>query len=107
MKTIAALLVALAPSLAGAEQGYNPDYYKELINLGLSNEAHQYAVNWAGTGDAEAEIALARELIERDPKVAIEFACGNRSFDAFFRDKFVLQANLRLAGSETQPIRCK
>lgn len=104
--------LALGVSQAGAECAYNADYVEELRSLGLNQQAFQYALTWAGSGNPDAEYEVALSLVEgrgvtANPLAAIKYACGNRQFDGVRRDKIIIQGNLRLASAEHEPVRCK
>ena len=60
---MAAVLAAFAVP-AASEPSYNSVFYKELILLGLDREAFLYALRWAGDANSEAELAVARALLD-------------------------------------------
>lgn len=112
MKSILVVaLIALAPSLASAQQKYNADFVTELHSLGLHEAAFDYALIWVGNGDPEAEFEIASLILEgigttADPIAAIHFACGDRQMSNYEVDKIVIKANLRLIGTSEKVHRC-
>jgi hypothetical protein len=99
---LAVALAAMATPVL-AEPAYDAAYYDQLTGLGLEREVFLYALRWAGDANSEAELAVARALldgigVEENPMAAISIACRSRTFDEWERSKLVLQANLRLAG---------
>ena len=107
---IAAALAALAaPALA--EPAYNPNFYKQLTTLGLEREAFLYALRWAGDANSEAELAVARALldgigVEENPMAAAAIACRSRKIEEWEVHKILLQANLRLMGKVDGQVEC-
>lgn len=112
MRTILfATALSLSASYASAESAYSPNYFMQLTALGLEREAFQYALTWAGQYNSDAESAAANALIEGigvevNPKAAIAIVCRSRTMSDFDRRKFLIQANLRLAGQTELPISC-
>ena len=112
MRTILiAAALSLSASQATSESVYSPSYFMQLTALGLEREAFQYALTWAGHYNSDAESAAANALIEGigvevNPKAAIAIVCRSRTISDFDRRKFMIQANLRLAGQTELPIRC-
>lgn len=103
--------VALGASQSYAEEAYNADFVAELRGLDLGQEAFQYALTWAGTGEPKAEIEVIYSLIEgrgikADPLAAMQFACGPRTMDDFFVQKALIVGNLRLSGTGAEVVRC-
>lgn len=107
---MAAALAALAvPALA--EPAYNPTFYSELIALGLEREAFLYALRWAGDANSEAELAVARALldgigVEENPIAAIAIVCRSRTLDERDRSRLVVHANMRLIGEMDGQVKC-
>ena len=112
MRTILiAAALSLSASHAASENAYSPNYFLQLTALGLEREAFQYALTWAGQYNSDAESAAASALIEGigvevNPKAAIAIVCRSRTISDFDRRKFMIQANLRLAGQTELPISC-
>lgn len=108
---VIAVALALSASSAHAEATYNADFVEELRSLGRAQEAFQYALTWAGSGDPDAEIEVVYSLLEgrgvdSDPIAAMAFACGPRTMDQFYVQKALVAGNLRLAGSGVEIVRC-
>lgn len=75
---MAAALAVLAAPVA-AEPAYNSNFYKELVVLDLEREAFLYALRWAGDANSEAELTVARALldgigVEENPMAAAAIA---------------------------------
>ena len=105
------IIVAIGSTSAIAEERYNTNFTTELKSLGLEREAFLYALNWAGTGDPKAEHDVAKSLIngqgvEANPKAAIALACRSRMISEYDRNRLLMNANLRLADRNFEPIRC-
>ena len=57
MKSLSlAIALVLNATQGHAEAAYNADFVHELRSLGRGHEAFQYALTWAGSGDADAEL---------------------------------------------------
>lgn len=112
MKTVAiAVALTLSASCARAEAAYNAEFVAELRALDRGQEAFQYALTWAASGDPKAEIEVAFSLlegrgIESDPMAAMRFACGPRQFGENDLRKVLIKGNLRLAGTGAEIVRC-
>jgi hypothetical protein len=106
---VIALALSTGPALA--ESSFSPSFYDELTQLGLSDQAFAYAMQWAGRGSPDAEVLFAHSLIEGtgtapNPMAAIAFVCGDRSMTAFEIEKVIIKANIRLIGSGTPETDC-
>jgi hypothetical protein len=107
---MAAAFAALAVP-AASEPSYNPNFYKQLNTLGLEREAFLYALRWAGDANSEAELAVARALldgigVEENPMAAAAIACRSRKIEEWEVHKVLLQANLRLMGKAEGTLKC-
>ena len=105
------LMLVIGSTTAIAEERYNANFTTELKSLGLEREAFLYALNWAGAGDPRAEYDVANSLVngqgvEANPKAAIALACRSRMMPEYERSRLVMNANLRLADRNSEPIRC-
>jgi hypothetical protein len=107
-----AVLASLAWSVqVNADTVYNADFVAELRALDRHQEAFQYALTWAGSGDAVAELEVALSLldgrgIEPDPMAAMRFVCGPRNLSEHAKRVVLVQGNLRLAGTGAEIVRC-
>lgn len=105
-----AALAAVTTSVS-AETSFKPEFYQELQNIGLEQEAFLYALRWAADADPHAEYLVANSLldgvgIDPDPVAAINFVCGPRSIDEIEVRKLLIRANLRLIGSGLAKMTC-
>ena len=113
MKSLSLAIVLVLNATQGhAEAAYNADFVHELRSLGRGHEAFQYALTWAGSGDADAELEVIYSLldgkgVEPDPLAAMAFACGPRQVDQFNIEKVLIVGNLRLSGTSTAVVRCE
>ena len=106
-----AAALAAAPTTGSAAPSFKPEFYQELQNIGLEQEAFLYALRWAADADPYAEYVVAYALldgvgIDPDPVAAINFVCGPRSIDEIEVHKLMIRANLRLVGSGLEKMKC-
>ena len=109
--TILAVALSFLASHASAENAFNPEFVDELRSLGLEEQAFQYSLIWAGSGDPDAEFELALSLLDgrgtaENPMAAMHFACGSRAMRDFYVEKILIQGNMRLAGTGAEIFRC-
>jgi hypothetical protein len=107
-----AVVLVLNATQGHTEAAYNADFVHELRLLGRGHEAFQYALTWAGSGDADAELEVIYSLldgkgVEPDPLAAMAFACGPRQVNQFNIEKVLIVGNLRLSGTGIAVVRCE